>query len=480
MQFRNDITFKKCVRLLFLAAILGTFATGCATYRQKNKTLVYWRENNLPAAVAQATKMADKNSNNKDTVLLRLEQGAVLRGDGQYDASNKAFDQAEEKIDQYAQTAKVKVGRETGAILSNQSELPYEGRAYDGIMLDTYRALNYLNLGEPDKARPALIRAYQRQQDAVDENARRIQNDQDELASQSQANRKIVEAAENNPQIQNQINAGFDSLKPYANYVNPFTVFMDGLFFMSDAADESDLERAHKSFERVKTFTANNNDYIKQDLQTVQDLQANKPLSPTTYVIFETGCAPIRDQIRIDIPTFWAPMPYLGAAFPTLKPQGNFAPILNVTTDSGANFITSHLASMDSVIAQNFKDTLPITITKAVLSTAIKATATSVAWQATQTIGNSDTANIAGFLVIAAAVSWQAANNIADERTWTTLPKEFQYCRLATPPDRQLTLVTANGLQKRTVTITNGVINLVYVKSITENGPLLVSQIKLK
>ncbi len=479
MEFRNQLKLKRYLRILFLAVVLAAFATGCATYRQKNKTLIYWRESNLPAAVAQATKMAEKNSDNKDTIIFRLEQGAVLRGDGKYEDSNKAFDQAEEKIDQYELTAKVKVGRETGAILSNQSELPYEGRPYDGIMLDTYKALNYLNLGEPDKARPALIRAYQRQQDAVAENNRRIQKAQDELASQSQANRRIVEAAENNPQIQNQINAGFDSLRPYANFVNPFTVYLDGLFFMADAADESDLERAHKSFERVNSFTANNNDYIKQDLTTAQDLMAKKPLSPITYVIFETGCAPIRDQIRIDIPTFWPELPYLGAAFPTLKPQGNFAPGLNVTTDGGANFGTSHLASMDSIIAQNFKDDLPVTITKTVLSTAIKATATHFAWQATQSSG-SDAVNIAGYLVIAAAVSWQVANNIADERTWTTLPKEFQYCRLATPPDRQITLVTANGLQKRTVTIAAGTINLIYVKSITENGPLLVSQIKLK
>ena len=479
MEFRNVITIKKCARLFVLAVILGTFATGCATYRQKNKTLIYWQESNLPAAVAQATKMADKNPDNKDTIILRLEQGAVLRGAGQYEDSNKAFDQAEQKIDQYELSAKVKVGRETGAILSNQSELPYEGRPYDGIMLDTYRALNYLDLGEPDKARPALIRAYQRQQDAVADNNRRIQKAQDQLASQSQENRKIVEAAENNPKIQSQIDAGFESLKPYANYVNPFTVFMDGLFFMSDAADESDLERANKSFERVNSFTANNNDYIKQDLTTVQDLIQKKPLSPITYVIFETGCAPIRDQIRIDIPIFWEQLPYLGAAFPTLKPQGNFAPILNVTTDGGANFRTSHLASMDSIIAQNFKDDLPVTITKAVLSTAIKATATHVAWQAAQSAGG-NAGDIAGFLVIAAAVSWQAANNIADERTWTTLPKEFQYCRLPTPPDRQITLVTANGLVKRTVTIPDGTINLVYVKSITENGPLFVSQIKLK
>ena len=134
----------------------------------------------------------------------------------------------------------------------------------------------------------------------------------------------------------------------------------------------------------MSSFTANNNEYIKQDLTTVQDLIQKKPLSPLTYVIFETGCAPIRDQIRIDIPIFWPELPYLGAAFPTLKPQGDFAPALNVTTDGGANFGTSYLNSMDSIIAQNFKDDLPAIITKTVLSTAIKATATHFAWKATQ------------------------------------------------------------------------------------------------
>jgi len=46
-----------------------------------------------------------------------------------------------------------KISNEAGALLSNQANLPYEGRAYDGIMLNTYKALNYLQLGEP--TRPA-------------------------------------------------------------------------------------------------------------------------------------------------------------------------------------------------------------------------------------------------------------------------------------------------------------------------------------
>jgi hypothetical protein len=62
-----------------------------------------------------------------------------------------------------------------------------------------------------------------------------------------------------------------DNLKAYADYVNPFTVYLDGLYFMADAADASDLERARKSFERVVGFDPDNN-YVKQDLAMVDDL----------------------------------------------------------------------------------------------------------------------------------------------------------------------------------------------------------------
>ena len=75
---------------------------------------------------------------------------------------------------------------------------------------------------------------------------------------------------------------------------------------------------------------------------------------------------------------------------------------------------------------------------------------------------------------------YQAAVNIADERTWTTLPKEFQVCRFSTPPDRKIVLETPDGIQKIPVTIGDGTINIVYVKSITATNPLLVTQMKLK
>jgi hypothetical protein len=584
----QEVLKKHHIQTLFLASAVGLLAAGCSTYQQQNKVIRYWQQGNLTNAVVEATKMADKNAKNKDAIIWRLEQGAVLRGNGQYEASNKAFDQAQAKIDNYAQKAKVRVGQEAGALLSNQANLDYEGRAYDGIMMNTYKALNYLQLGEPDKARVELIRAYQRQQDAVEANKKRIEAAQAETATDT--NKVAINKAQQDPKFKSQMQGAYtslDTLKSYANYVNPFTVYLDGLYFMANAADASDLERAHKSFERVAGYDSDNR-YVKQDLAALDGVMQGKPLAPTTYVIFETGCAPVRDQIRIDIPIIVAKVSYVGAAFPTLKSQGNYLPGLTVTanspiitandtvttasstttttgdtnataagtttaigntnttvtsttttvdntnatvtstttttgdtnavvtattttttntntsvtstiattgdtnaavtgktmttssttataTASSTTATTSLVASMDSVIGLDFKNELPVIITKTIAATITKA----VAAYAINEAANQQGALYGLVSQIGTAV-YQMAVNIADERTWTTLPKEFQVCRFSTPPDRKIVLETPDGLQKIPVTIGDGTINIVYVRSITATGPLLVTQMKLK
>ena len=472
----RKIVRKPCLHGLLLAVVAGCLATGCKTYEQKNTAVKYWHQGEVTNAVVAATKMADDNANNKDAIIWRLEQGAILRANGQYDDSNKAFDTAQAKIDDYEQQAKVRVGQEAGALLSNQANLDYEGRSYDGIMLNTYKALNYLELGEPDKARPELIRAYQRQQDAVDENKKRIEKVQEEAAKNK--DKAAIDKAAQDPTFQAQMSgtnyANLNDLKPYSDYVNPFTVYLDGLFFMATAADGSDLERAHKSFERVAQFLGDNQ-YIKEDLATVNNLIAGKPLVPTTYVIFETGCAPVREQIRIDIPIIVTKVSYVGVAFPKLKPHGNYASDLTVSANGTNAATTTVLCDMDSIIGLDFKNEMPVVITKTIAATVTKAIA---AYAANQAAGQQNA--WAGLVMQIGTAVYQGAVNIADERTWTTLPKEFQYCRFPTPADRKIELATPGGRQKIPVTIGDGTINLIYVKSINATSPLLVTQIKLK
>jgi hypothetical protein len=330
------------------------------------------------------------------------------------------------------------------------------------------------------------------------------------------------------------------AILPYGDYVNPFTTFLDALVFTHQGLDASDLERARKSWERVVGF-APQNPYARADYVAVEpDSQAPAsvnsepqagtpapssaaapaasseapavpattepsavaaspapasvpadtavaaapaaspslpaPASGITYVIFETGAAPYRDQIRIDLPLFLVTsgVSYVGMALPQLETVSGHASVLTATTTDGRSCSTSLVASMDSVVAQDFKNEWPTILTKTIISTATKATIDAILQKQIQ-----DQAGATGALLfqLATAVT-QAAINIADTRTWRSLPKEFHYARIDTPADRQLTL--AAGTVVSTVTLEPAAVQVVYVKSPSAFSPLLVGQFVLK
>lgn len=470
----GGVQSRAMIRVVILFAAVVAL-TGCRTYQQQNKIAAHWQRSDLAAAEKEAALIADKAADGKDTIIWRLEQGTVLHAQGKYEESNKAFDQAQEKLDQYAEEAKVKVGNEAGALLSNQANLPYRGRAYDGIMLNTYKALNYLALHDAEKARVEIIRAYQRQQDAVEENKRRIEKAEEDL--EKQKDKEKIKSAEKDAKVQGKLNetySGLDSLKVYADYVNPFTVYLDGLIFLANATGSSDLERARKSFERASSFAPENH-FLKADLEAAEAATQGKAVSPTTYVVFETGCAPVRDQIRIDIPIIVTRVSYLGASFPRLQLQNTQMPSLTVLAN-GTNETCEALASMDSVVGHDFKNELPTIITKTIAATVAKG----IAAYAVNEAANQNGGGIGGLIAQIGTAAYQMSVNIADTRTWTTLPKEFHVCRFATPADRKIELQPPGGAQKVSVTLEEGSMNLVLVKSITATGPLFVSQMKLK
>ncbi|MEI7730390.1 MAG: hypothetical protein WCO56_12505 [Verrucomicrobiota bacterium] len=458
-------------------ALTVVLLTGCRTYQQQGESMAYkWESGNYAGAAAEYGSKANSESSGRDAIIWRLEHATTLRSLGQFRESNAAFSQAEDRINHYEATAKVKLANEAGAMMTTLANLPYEGRAYDKIMLNTYKALNYLNLGEPDNARVELIRAYQRQQDAVEENRKRIEKAQEEVRHRSTQERKAINHAESDSAVRARLDSAYQDLDrhlAYGDYVNPFTVFMDALFFMYNNSGGSDLERANKSLERMVAF-AGNNKFLRQDAETLKTVSGSNP-QPTTYVLFETGRAADRDQIRIDVPILVARVSYVGTAFPVLKYHENRPAFLTVTAGNTREN-TEPVCVMDNVIATDFKAELPTIITKTIASTVVKALMNYGVNTAAEQGGN-DMLTFGVRILTAAA---QAAVNIADTRTWTTLPKEFQYCRVPTPPDRRLQLSVPNGLQKQDILLQDGMVNVVCVRAVGSGSPLAVSQFKLK
>lgn len=432
-----------------------------------------WVGGQPAVAAGLFSKKADAKQGSKDSVIWHLEAGAAYRAAGDYTNSNRHLNAAQTQIEKYEEQAKIKIGRELGATMSNHQNLPYEGRSYDKIMLHTYKALNYFALGDSDKARPEIIRAYQRQQDAVAENARRIEKAK--ATEEENKDKDKVEKARNDPKLAGAlagVTKDLEGFKFYADYVNPFTVYLDGLYFLYAGTGGSDLERATKSLHRV-IEVAGSNKFVQADLQIADGVLTGQSPVACTYVLFETGQAASLDQVRIDVPIIVSRVSYVGAAFPKLVFHNGEARGLSIQAGDQQE-TTVPLASMDAMVALDFKNEFPTIVTKTLISTIAKAAA---AYAINDAARRQD--ELAGLFAQLITAGTQAAMNIADTRSWTTLPKEFQVARVATPADRKLTLASPAGTPT-VVNLLDGTVNVVYVKSITAGGPLLVNQFKLK
>lgn len=500
--------------------------SGCQTYEQQSQSFTQaTRSGSLAQAVVDIERRADDSVGKKDEILLRLEEGATLRSAAMADPSSvpaipseqlpeviegeepvvptapterevhdyyqrqalTAFDQAEEKVNEWEEKAKVKLGSEFGATLTNQANLPYRGHAYDKVMMNTYKALSYLAIGDADRARVELNRSLQRQRDAVEQNSKRILEAQDEAEKARKGELKNedgktaeydVSRAEadsrSGPALAAALAESTARMQPYGDYVNPFSVFLDGLYYSVLGVDGSDQERGRKSFERVAGIVPEN-PYLISDLQAATAAAEGQAIEGVTYVIFETGSAPSRTQTRIDIPTFLvtSKLAYVGAAFPKLQYNDDYISHLDVVLPDGT-LSTSVVASMDSVVANDFKNAWATVVTKTLISTATKAIIQAAVQKELQSRGG-----WAGRLLgEVAGTVMNASTNIADTRTWTSLPKEFQYARISTPESREL-ILRAGG-EEKAVTLEPGSVNVVYVKSASSTAPLYISQFALK
>lgn len=478
---RHTLKYPMYVRILFIVLGLLALAPGCSNLTLRQAQDAY-RSSDLHNAQEQIDKFVAREGDGVGRVIAYLEQGTVRRSRGDLPGSNDSFEIADDAIARFDEEADVSLSKETLAALTNLNSLPYKGYNYDRIMLNTYQAINYLELGEVDAARVELRQAYDRQNEAVERNASRIEAAED-AAKESQrreGERRTdgydVSRAKQDRRFQASVEAqyaGLSKYRAYADYVNPFTEWLQGIYYMAEAADDSDLERARKSMERVLGMVPDN-PYLKEDVETIEEVSRGGPVPATTYVVFATGTAPARDPVRIDIPLFLLTndVDYVGASFPRLIMNSNYLSKIHIYV--GSETLQSHLlCDMDGVIAQEFKNELPIVITKTLIAAGTKA---AIAYALKKSTEKENSWLAVGTRVLASA--YQVATNEADLRTWASLPKQFQYARFPTPESGEIE-IDSPGRTPIRVELKEGTVNVVMVRSINSSAPLQVTQFSL-
>ncbi|MGB0786209.1 MAG: COG3014 family protein [Alphaproteobacteria bacterium] len=410
------------------------------------------------------------SSNKRDVLLWRLEQGAIHQMAGEAYESNLAFDIAESLVDDYELQAKTKIGSEASAIFTNQASLPYRGKEFEKIMMNTYKATNFMALGEMENARVEFNRVYQRQRNAIEANARRIQEAEDiaEAAKSGKLKNKGKNANYNvdlamrdrklAAKTNNMLAAVDARILPYADYVNPYASLLEGIFFLHTAINQNDAERALGCFKRVSSMSPGT--FIQEDYRLAESVAAGSSVDPVTYVIFATGSAPNLKELRIDLPLFLVSnVTYAGAALPQLEFQDHYVTHLTAQTSSGSSYTSQLVSCMDVIVSKEFKNDWSSVLTKTLISAGVKATAGYLAEQSV-----ADQGWAAQLAVQIANASIQAASNRADLRTWTTLPKQFQYARIPTPSDGNLNLTI--GTWSQSVKVKDNKTQILIVRSI--------------
>jgi hypothetical protein len=220
-------------------AVAGFYFSGCTSYNAQTSALVSsWESGRYVVAAESVEKEAAKHSDSqKDRLVWQLEQGAIMRGAGDFDNSLASFAAAEEFVQSAESQADTKISNEAIALATNLTQLPYNGYFYDRIMLNTYQAMNYMVLGDMDASRVELNRASERQRDALSKNAKRIEKAEGEARDveevQLEDGSSYIDKAQENEKFNTNIDAVYkedDGVLLYSDYVNPFSVFIDGLF----------------------------------------------------------------------------------------------------------------------------------------------------------------------------------------------------------------------------------------------------------
>jgi hypothetical protein len=468
----------------FLWAAVGMLLGGChATYpTELSGFQTAYRSGGFNDAVEIAQKAQQENS--RTSLVWTLECANAQRSAGKLAESVKSFEAAEDYFRDADAAADFSLSQEGLATFSNPYQIEYRGRNLDRIFGATYEALSLIELGETERARVALTRSLFRQDDA-----RRIAQDRARLEKQEAAAISKEDTqfqARNNDarlaEARAKVHANFDKTTTYANAMNPFAVWLNGIYYLQTAEGPADLERARKSLDQASKL-APKNPFIEADLKLATESNARPNPDDgksVVYLIHESGLAPRWSEHVVTLPLIYGdPLaPLVNLALPEISPEPRSFGLVEVSGKDLPRTPLAPLADVDGIVYAEFREEYPIARNRAIASATMKAVAGYVANKAA-----SDNAKRRGrdpnaeFVLLATLMATNAYGTMsarADLRNWSTLPQEIQMGRFVIPKGSTLNLSGGALMGTMPCPLPKARVVLVTIRSISPQIPAIV------
>ena len=442
-MFKSNLGLNKVINTSASIMIL-LFITGCTAITGHKQSLNDF-DVNLKNQKCDYTMIDEKIKSDDDTILWGIQGGSLARNCMNYKKSNELFDEAEKKYKEDVDKDGIvsNAGESVKSVLVNDNINDYEGNTYEKIMVNTYKALNFASINDHASARVEFNRALDRQRRALEyyENELKEKKNQKNDAN----NKKIAENNKTQEVIYKKYNTLLNDFEAYPDFVNPFTTYISGIYFMlnNDFIKARDLLKESSSMDPK-------NEQIKKDFELVNNYSSLKKTNANyAWIIYENGQSMVKDELRVDIPLFLVTnkVMYTGIALPQIKERKNSYNYLLVNNNK-----TVEICNMDNVIKTEFKKRFPAIVTEKIISTI------------TKTVAQKQIQDRAGILGGLATAVYQSITNKADVRSWTALPKNFQSIRVEIN-SKPIEIKNDRGEIIKSVLIPKGKNAIIYVKS---------------
>ncbi len=364
---------------------------------------IYYEES--PKKAYEWSKQFTKQK--KNALLWDMQNGLSALYAGDYKGSLTMLDAAEKRFDT-TQNAFIKSAGYVGATIVNDNVRAYVGNIYESVLINYYKAIDYMLLGDSPNARVEFNRANERQRRAKEFYYKEVQKAIKEIDSSKQHRINMERSREEVGEILNATYSNLDKYQAYQGLLNPIVSYLSGLFYALEG------DRA-KGIDYLKeAYGINQSPMIARDLLFFQ----HPTKSHFTWIIIEDGKQPQKSEFKINVP-----IPMLDAVYdaslavPKLEEGETFYQSFTIQDKAGEKSFET-LSLMDAVVASEFRKQLPYIITRAILSASFK-------------VGMEAVANhYLGFVGGLVTSLYAAASTFADTRNTSIFAHKFYAIRL--------------------------------------------------
>ena len=420
-------------------------------------------------AAAATLGGADALEYDEENLLTSLQVGLALRAAGSFESSQTAFDRAESQLlwkSNQINSLEDLLGAGL-TVVGNDLMRSYRGNIYDGVLINTYKAMNALHAGDENRARVELNRADQRQGNAVEQLAIKVQalgaKDSEETAQSENVDRTLDEVLKPGSPVSQRL-AAVETLGEYRDLRNPFTDWLHGAFRL--ATGESN--RASDLFRNAVALDGRRNRHALEDLIVAEEAASGMgSASPRVWIVHEDGIGPHLEEFRFEFNVYTLSGPIFSAiALPEFMLGRSAIDTLDIRAD-GVEYRTQTLLNVDRYAATEFRAGYNAIVGKAVASATVKVIAQVVVNEAVK-----DEGPLAALLGAVANVGISASTR-ADTRMWHVLPRSIGIASLPRPADGRLLIAAGSGAAVD-LTLPPTSFALVTVKTVTASAPPVI------